>query len=57
MLLYPIPADGNYETAEPHWIEPGASWAGHHSAAERRQFEEALESADPATLTALGHPE
>lgn len=26
MLLHPIPADGNYETAELHQLEPGESW-------------------------------
>ncbi len=26
MLLYPIPDDGPYEVAAPHWLEPGQSW-------------------------------
>lgn len=25
-LLHPIPDDGDYQTAEPHWLEPGESW-------------------------------
>ena len=25
-LLHPIPEDGDYQTAEPHWLEPGESW-------------------------------
>ena len=27
MLLYPIPSDGEYETAEPHHLEPGETWS------------------------------
>lgn len=27
MLLHPIPADGVFETAEPHHLEPGETWA------------------------------
>ena len=26
MLLHPIPDDGKFETAEPHWLEKGESW-------------------------------
>ena len=26
MLLHPIPADGNFETAQLHHLEPGESW-------------------------------
>ena len=25
-LLYPIPDDGEYTTAEPYWLEPGETW-------------------------------
>jgi hypothetical protein len=25
-LLHPIPEDGVFETATPHWLEPGESW-------------------------------
>ena len=27
MLLFPIPDDGEFETAEPFWLEPGQSWS------------------------------
>ena len=26
MLLHPIPSDGEWTTAEPHWLEPGETW-------------------------------
>ena len=26
MMLHPIPDDGDYQTAEPFWLEPGQSW-------------------------------
>lgn len=26
MILHPIPDDGHYRTADPHWLEPGESW-------------------------------
>ena len=26
MLLHPVPADGSFETAAEHWLEPGESW-------------------------------
>ena len=26
MLLHPIPSDGEYQTAEAHWLDPDDSW-------------------------------